>query len=371
MKKIASFLIIALAICLLPLAHTDNKSNGDAIAGFTVTKVTNSSAKVKTPDGKYQKLEAGKFYSFPATIKSERAQVFIEFSIENTAKLLPRTTLALTSPTVRHPKLRLLTGSISLELDKFPKDHKMEITTPTAVCGAVGTHFEVSYSGESKQQGAALADPRHSQSFKCSKGEVYVQSDSFKIGNVKAGLEVLAETHKGKENSYSKVVLNTGTSGNTFKINMSGADKELLANKDTSFELAHTIDKELTVVKFENDAFETDGFFSNSKIDVTPGKSFVKVGDKYIEDENTDAYLLAAKKEGQLDTQVREIDEQLLIADENEKANLEQQKQQLATQRDSAATAATAIAKRFRQNQNIRRTIDKVRQNIQRNRIRR
>ena len=75
MKKLITFLSIAIAICLLPLAHTDNKQDSDVISGFTVTKLTNSSAKIKTASGSYARIESGKFYPFPATIRSERAQV--------------------------------------------------------------------------------------------------------------------------------------------------------------------------------------------------------------------------------------------------------------------------------------------------------
>ncbi|MCM8525771.1 MAG: FecR family protein [Lentisphaeraceae bacterium] len=371
LKKKISFAVIAAALicCLLPLAYTqkDGSDNPAVISGFKVLKTTNNTAKIRV-DGKYVNIEAGKFYKFPATIKSNKSQVFIQFSADNTARLLPKTTLNLSSEEVRHPKLKLLSGKIALELDSFPKDHKIEVSTPTAVCGAVGTRFEVSYSGEDKQLGIDKASSTQNQSFACSKGEIYVASNSFSIGGVKRGQSVTTQAHEGKENAYCAVKLEKEPGASSFQITM--PDKSSYVSTGSSFEIAKPKDEEMSVVKINDTNMKTLGFFEKSNTEITPGKSYVKIGDKYVENPDTDAYLAAAKEEGMYDTRMKEVDMELALLDDVNKAALEQELEVLEEKREVAAKKATAIAKRIMQDQNIRRVIQGVRKHIIRQQMR-
>ena len=361
-----------LVLLLLPLAYTKkNQAENSIINGFKVTKVTNPTARIKNGSGKYEALKAGKFYKFPATIKSNKAQVFIEFTAQNTGRLLPKTTLNLTSPKVRHPKLKLLTGSVALELDKFPKDHKIEVSTPTAVCGAVGTRFEVSYSGEDKQLGIDKARSKQQQSFKCTKGEIFVASNSFRIGGVKQGQTVATKAYEGKENHYCAVELSQPPGAQSFRITM--PDKsEYVAAKGTSFEMAKPADSEVAVVKVKDTNLKTLDFFETSNTNMAPNKSYVKVGGDYVAHAESDGYLEAAKEEGRLDARIKEVDLEMALVDADENVNdLKKEKAELVVKRDEAAKKATAIMRRIQQDRNIRRVIQRIRSNINRNQIRR
>ena len=368
-KKINIAVLLVLACCLIPLAYTQKEANEvkTVINGFKILKTTNATAKIRV-DGKYQKIEVGKFYKFPATIKSNNAQVFIQFSPDNTARLLTKTTLNLSSEKVRHPKLKLLTGKIALELDNFPKDHKIEVSTPTAVCGAVGTRFEVSYSGEDKQLGIDKASSTQKQSFACTKGEIYVASNSFTIGGVKKGQTVSTQAYEGKDNAYCSVKLAKEPGSSSFQITM--PDKSSYVSTGSSFEIAKPKGEDISVVKMQDNNMKTLGFFEKSNTNVQAGKAYVKIGDKYVENENSEAYLAAAKEEGMFDTRIKEVDMEIALLDDVDKNALEKQKDILEEKRDEAAKKANALAKKIMQDQNIRKVIQGVRRHINRQQMR-
>ena len=368
-KNIKIVAILLLIGCLIPLAYTQKETQkaNPVINGFKILKATNTSAKIRV-DGKYIGVEVGKFYSFPATIKSNKAQVFIQFSADNTARLLPKTTLNLSSEKVRHPKLKLLSGTVALELDNFPKDHKIEVSTPTAVCGAVGTRFEVSYSGEDKQLGIDKAASSQNQSFACTKGEIYVSSNSFTIGGVKKGQTVSTQAHEGKENAYCSVKLDKEPGSSSFQITM--PDKSSYVSTGSSFEIAKPKGEDISVVKMKDNNMKTLGFFEKSNTNIQAGKAYVKIGDKYVENENSEAYLAAAKEEGKFDTRIKEVDMEIALLEDVDKDALEKQRDILEDKRDEAAKKATALARKIMQDQNIRKVIQGVRRHINRQQMR-
>lgn len=368
-KKFSVIAVILLIGCLIPIAYTqkDESTVNPVITGFKILKTTNDTAKIRV-DGNYVNIEVGKFYKFPATIKSNNAQVFIQFSQDNTARLLTKTTLNLSSEKVRHPKLKLLSGKIALELDNFPKDHKIEVSTPTAVCGAVGTRFEVSYSGEDKQLGIDKASSTQKQSFACTKGEIYVASNSFSIGGVKKGQTVSTQAYEGKENAYCSVKLDKEPGSSSFQITM--PDKSSYVSTGSSFEIAKPKDEDISVVKMNDNNMKTLGFFEKSNTNVQAGKAYVKIGDQYLENENSEAYLAAAKEEGMFDTRIKEVDMELALLDDVDKDALEKQKGVLEEKRDAAAKKATALARKIMQDQNIRKVIQGVRRHINRQQMR-
>jgi hypothetical protein len=367
--------VIAL-LCVLPFAYTQKEKTDEIIDGFKVTKVTNKTARIRTsPKGKYVAVEAGKVYKFPVTLKSNKSQIFIQFSANNTARLLPNTVIQLTSAKVKHPKLKLLTGKIALELDNFPKDHKIEVSTPTAVCGAVGTRFEVSYSGEDKQLGIDRAKTNQAQSFACTKGEIFVASKSFHIGAVKKGQAVTTQNHEGKENSYCAVALEN-SSNSSFEISL--PDKSKYVSTSSSFEIAQPKDQKadeaIVVVKVKDDNMKTLGFFETVETGMVKGKAHVKVGDKHVQHADSEAYLAAAKEEGQLDTRIKEVEMAITMLDAEDHGidakTMEKKKEDLIVKRDIAAEKATKLAKRITQDRNIRQIIRQIRTNINRNQMR-
>ncbi|MCM8533956.1 MAG: FecR family protein [Lentisphaeraceae bacterium] len=353
-QKIFITLLLAISFILLSLSAIQDSSSKE-IKGFTVLKITDKTARIKVNNAKYAKITEGTYYPFPSIIRSNKSQVFIKFSEQNTARLLPKTILKLSSPKVKHPKLKLLDGKVALELDRFPKDHKIEVSTPTAVCGAVGTRFEVSYTKQNNTE-------EMNQSFKCTKGEVYVNSESFKIKGVKQGQEINTQAYTGLKNSYCKVKLE---GNNTFKVSL--PDNSQYTAKSASFEIAKPLGEDISIIKASDKSLKTLGFFEEVTTPIQPGVSYVKVGDSYVKHADTESYLTAAKSEGILDAQVKELE---FIADESE-PQLKELKEKLIKERKLAADKANKIFKRIQQDNQIRSVIQKVRQNINRQQMRR
>ncbi|MCM8534377.1 MAG: FecR family protein [Lentisphaeraceae bacterium] len=352
-------LLLAITFILLSLSAIQDKPSPKVINGFTVLKITDKTARIKVKDGKYTKISEGSHYPFPSIIRSNKSQVFIKFSEQNTARLLPKTILKLSSEKVKHPKLKLLDGKVALELDRFPKDHKIEVSTPTAVCGAIGTRFEVSYSEQNDKDSM-------NQTFKCTKGEVFVNSETFKIKGVKQGQEIKTQTYSGLSNSYCKVNLE---GNNTFKISL--PDDSQYTAKSTSFEIAKPLSGDIAIIKTSDKNLKTLGFFEEVSTPIQPGTSYVKVGDSYVRHADTESYLAAVKNEGVLDAKVKELDLKLEFIDDENEQSLTEQKESLIKERKLAADKASKIFKRIRQDNQIRSVIQKVRQNINRQQIRR
>jgi hypothetical protein len=83
----------------------------------------------------------GKLYPFGNNAKTGRNSFLdLEFSDGNTFRLLARTSVTITE-NAKDPKLKVIQltkGTVDLKLDNFPADHKLQVETPTASCGAVG-----------------------------------------------------------------------------------------------------------------------------------------------------------------------------------------------------------------------------------------
>ena len=106
------------------------------------------------------------------------------------------------------------------------------------------------------------------------------------------------------------------------------------------------------------------------KIDLQKGKAHVKVGDKYIAHNDSDAYLDAAKEEGRLDTRIKEVDLEIALLDDVDKKALAKEKEALTEKRNIAAEKASALAKKIMTDQNIRRHIQNLRRHINRQQMR-
>ena len=191
------------------------------ITGFKTLKVTGQCLVKQPGNDDYVDAQNLTSYPFGTTLKTGRnSNMLLEFSEGNTFQLLPRTTLVLNENT-RNPKLKVLrlkSGSVSLQLDDFPKDHKLEVETPSAICGAVGTRFVVSF--DDIDAGAGEKQPGRN-SFSCSEGKVHVASrftvderditgKSFSVPVVEAGTAIVAVIHEGLENTYTDITVNRG-----------------------------------------------------------------------------------------------------------------------------------------------------------------
>lgn len=134
----------------------------------------------------------------------------LQFDPKNIFRLLPGAEIIIRAPReegkLRRVALELKSGQVDLTLDQVPKSYQIEVRTPTAICGAVGTSFSVSY-----LPGIGL-----NQKFACSRGSVYAHArdDAFAINRLSAGKTVNAQVLPGKENSANSLHLPSGVTVN-------------------------------------------------------------------------------------------------------------------------------------------------------------
>lgn len=201
------------------------------ITGFTVTRVQ---GKCLVWDGEQSKpAELNRAYPFPTKVSTDRNSTMnLKFSEDNEFFLMARTTLVVDKNT-NDPRLKVLkleTGSIDLQLNNFPKGEKLQVETPTAVCGAVGTRFRVSF----EYDATGAKDPKGSRQndISCREGRVTV-GNRFQTGSsgtalavpelgpgkiqgksdeelAKGEYQLSAVIHEGVENTYSDITVNRG-----------------------------------------------------------------------------------------------------------------------------------------------------------------
>jgi hypothetical protein len=348
----------------------------EAITGFRTLKVTGQCL-VKGP-GEDDFVDAQNLTSYPfgSTLKTGRnSNMLLEFSEGNTFQLLPRTTLVLNEDT-RNPKLKVLRlqgGSVSLQLDDFPKDHKLEVETPSAICGAVGTRFVVSFDEAETSPGEQQPGRN---SFACTEGKVQVASrfkiddeevtgKTFSVPEVEAGTAIVAFIHEGLENTYTDVTVNRGalafqygdSKDNTFKVNATddAPTRFVCALEKT----AKSVDMVALDVRRGEVKRETSRFLIGSKTDtVTPANGAVLVAGKDVleptEDAEEDAvgeYLTKAKAEGELHSKLVQLE-----IEGGDPVVIQDTRQALVV----AAKAATEARERLR-SKRIRKTMDTIR----------
>ena len=172
----------------------------------------------------YQDVVVGIDYGFGRQVKTGRNSFLdLQFSQGNTFRLLARSSLIITED-VRNPKLKLLQldqGTVDLQLDNFPSDHKLQVETPSAICGAVGTRFVVSFEDETMVSPVAATQGSRVHRFACQEGELQVASrftidnelvigQSFAVDSVTAGSDMVAVIQEGLDNVYTDVTVNRG-----------------------------------------------------------------------------------------------------------------------------------------------------------------
>ncbi len=189
---------------------------------FTVLKTQND-CRYKAEKG-YKPVKPETAYPFGTVLKTgRRSTMDLELSPGNTFRLMPRSKLAVNADT-RNPKLKVLKleqGTVKLKLDKFPKGQKLQVETPTAVCGALGTRFTVSFEAAAEAEKAVAQKGSRKNAVTCSEGSISVAS-RFKVKDLPAegatfnapvvekGTEIVAVIHEGKENSYTDITVKRG-----------------------------------------------------------------------------------------------------------------------------------------------------------------
>jgi hypothetical protein len=129
------FLSLLWVVVLFPL--------GAGAKDFSVSGGTGEVGKSKTA---YAAAEAGKAYPLNWWARTQSGALRILFSPGNEFRLLPRSEVQVTGAGDAGGRfrrvLKLNDGSVELDLQKL-EGSKVEVETPTAICGAVGTHFLV------------------------------------------------------------------------------------------------------------------------------------------------------------------------------------------------------------------------------------
>jgi hypothetical protein len=324
------------AACLLAFWATGTAMA--QVAGFTVADAKNECFYYEQAERKA--VTVGQQYPFGTTVETGRnSSLDLTLSEGNTFRLLARTKIAITQDT-RDPRLKILrleTGSVDLQLDNMPKGEKLQVETPTAVCGAVGTRFAVTFESSDDKD---LAGTRQS-SFACDRGEVFVSSRfkvkeavstgrSMNVASVPAGSSFNATIHEGVENTFSDITVNRGKltfqyggeKGSTFVVAPEADDKPTrfvcaMEKSDAPVTLAAMEVKSGTVQSLKKGRF----FAKDELTPVTAQDGAVIVHSQEVKTEQAPAgepaaaapsaaveYLSAASTEGQLHSQLVDLE---------------------------------------------------------------
>ena len=197
-------------------------SYGIDLEGFTAIKAIGD-CRIKK-NTVYEDITVGAFYNFGAMVKTGRNS-YLDFQLSeaNVFRLLARTALVITED-VRNPKLKILEldkGSVTVQLDNFPPDHKFQVETPSAICGAVGTRFVVSFEDDTIVSPVSATPGSRVHRFSCEQGELQVASrftvddqiviaQSFSVDSVAAGSDMVAVIQEGLDNVYTDITVNRG-----------------------------------------------------------------------------------------------------------------------------------------------------------------
>ncbi len=165
---------------------------------FTITKVHGNCWIKAAGAKKYMAAKKGVF-AYGTSIKTGRgASIIIEFSTGNICRVLEKTILDVTED-VKDKKLKkviLAEGEVEVSLEEFKddadtiefhKNNKLNVETPTAICGALGTEFRVKCFTEAGMRANII---------ECSRGQVKTWArrwgvDLFLISGMDKGDEVV------------------------------------------------------------------------------------------------------------------------------------------------------------------------------------
>ena len=339
-------------------------SLGHAFADGFKALSSNGMCTVQSPgEDAAEKLALDHEYSYGSTLKTQRnSTAVLEFSNGNRFRVLPRTVVTVTLD-VRNKKVRriqLAEGKVALELDNLREGDRITVETPTAVCGAVGTHFEAAYIETEKKGGGFLGGLfgrkrlEGENAFSCSKGEIFAESPTFDVTSLKQGTALRATVHAGRENSHTEMSLEGGSVSVAF-----GGSNTLVVDAGTTLRTAH---EKTDAAPFVAVQLET-GTARSGDVDVSgKGSEFVLEG-KDIRREvlGIGKYVAAAGKEGALQTEL-----------DREKAKpAPDPKRVAALEKEVAKAAKRATELRQLTSRNMRRLIRNIRRGVMRPPVRR
>ena len=339
-------------------------SFGHAFADGFKALSKNGMCTVKPPGADVaSELVVGQEYPYGSTLKTARnSTASLQFSNGNRFRVLPRTTV-IVNQDIKNKKVRrikLAEGKVALELDNLREGDRITVETPTAVCGAVGTHFEAAYT-ETEKKGGGLFGGLFGRkrlegrnAFSCSKGEAFAGSPTFDVASLKPGTALRATVHAGRENSYTDMALDGGSVSVAF-----GGSNTLVADAGTALRTAHEKTNAAPFVAVRLDA----GKARAGDVDVSKkGSQFVLEGKEIRPDvSGVGKYVAAAGKEGALQTEL-----------DREKAKAAPDPKRVAElEKEVAKAAKRATELRRLTNRNMRRLIRNIRRGVMRPPVRR
>jgi hypothetical protein len=261
-------------------------SNAQDFSTFKVQNAKGDTCQVQ-PNGKeWMKAENGSSHGKGTKGKTGSGSSFVAaFNEQTLFRILPETEVVIgTESKTGYRKvinLSLRQGNVDVELEKLPKGYKMEVQTPTAVCGAVGTKFTVQRAKDGKE------------TFTCTESEIEVashQDKSFRA-NILEKQRLSAKASPGKDNSHTELSTNDdieidiGTHGNTIK-----------AQKGTEFRFAQKKNSKDVALRITKGAVNGE---SNGRY-LMEGDKLLKFDGKTEKSQPAlvDNYIDASEKEG-------------------------------------------------------------------------
>jgi hypothetical protein len=242
-------------------------------------KVAGGSGEVGKSVDSYASAASGKTYPLGWWARTGSDRLNIEFNEQNVFRLLPKSEVQITGEGAANTKFRrilnLKSGGVDLDLPTIKTTgSKVEVQTPTAICGAVGTVFTVN------------ADTGN---FNVREGRISAQSkgdDSFAAQSVNGSFTL----NPGKENGFSNASNVSGSfSVNGKSYSASGVNLQVAKGKGDS----------LAAVKVSGGSLGGSG-----------SGSYIMEGGKLVPVEASKAslhssYLTAAQREGQINLSIR------------------------------------------------------------------
>lgn len=261
----------------------------DKFETFTIKQATGKSEIKASGDSSFKPAKEGDTQKAGAVGKTGSGSdsiIKVAFDAQNTFRILPNSQVTISTST-KDPKYRKVVdltmdkGKVDVKLDEFPQKYSLQVQTPTAVCGAVGTQFVVD------------ADSATASSFKVSKGSIFAQSlddESFTAPSIKAGQTLKAEAAPGKQNSYTKL----NADGGNVDVHVGsreGKTIEVAENSTVQLAQEHGDSKQVAMVVSKGDskkAYVVDGEDLDAADKIENGPALVK------------DYVAAAETEGKL-----------------------------------------------------------------------
>ncbi len=282
----------------------------DEFDSFTVRKTRGKSCEIKPKeDAAWKEAKKGESYKTGSTGRTgSDGTLEVTFNEQNCFRLLPETEVVIKTST-SDPKFRKVIelgmnkgGDVEVELDAFPKGYQLKIQTPTAVCGAVGTHFKVKTGGW-----------KGSTTFTSQEGTIFAQSSqdsSFHAPKIEKGQSLLATVNPGKENSHTTLE----AKGGAMPIAVGSENNKLDVKEGSKIELAqeytektkevaiHVESGSIKVEKKDGKADEhKEGYYVVDNGEVLDYSKEKDKGPDLVKD-----YLVAAEKEGSVRVELEE-----------------------------------------------------------------